>query len=90
MQSIKCGLFSSMFRSDVCVCVGHNRGPTKTTEPIEMPFGAAAWTRMRPQNHALGGGPGSPGKEQFFDYLPAHIVKCISDARSILSASFGR
>ena len=66
MQSIKCGLFLSMFRSDVCVCVGHNRGPTKTTEPIEMPFGAAAWTGMRPQNHALGGGAGIPWEGAVF------------------------
>jgi len=55
-----------MFRSDVCVCVGHNRGPTKTTEPIEMPFGAAAWTGMRLQNHALGGGAGIPWEGALF------------------------
>jgi len=25
--------------SVVCVCVGHDREPCKTAEPIEMPFG---------------------------------------------------
>ena len=59
----------------VCVCVGHNRGPTKTTEPIEMPFGAAAWTGMRPQNHALGGGAGIPWEGALFWLSPGPYCK---------------
>jgi len=29
--------------------------PAKTAEPIEIPFGL--WTRVRPRNHILDGGP---------------------------------
>jgi len=39
--------------TDVClsVCVGHDRKPGKTAEPIEMPFGLL--NRVGPGNHAL-------------------------------------
>ena len=32
--------------------------PTKTAEPIEMPFGL--WTRVGPRNHVLDGSPYPP------------------------------
>ena len=44
----------------LCVSVGHNCGPCKTAELIETPSGF--WTRMGRRNHALGGGPDSPGE----------------------------
>jgi len=44
----------------LCVSVGHNCGPCKTAELIETPSGL--WTRMGRRNHALGGGPNSPGE----------------------------
>ena len=36
--------------------------PTKTDEPIEMPFGGL--TRVRPRNHVLNGGRDPHGKGQ--------------------------
>jgi len=46
----------------VCLSVGLSvclsvtiASPTKTVEPIEMPFGL--WTRVGPRNHVLDGGP---------------------------------
>jgi len=50
--------------------------PTKTEEPIDMPF--RLWTWMGPKNHVLGGGPDPPqGKEQFGGGLFLPPLKCI-------------
>jgi len=38
--------------------------PTKTAEPIEMPFGLK--TRMGPGNHVLDGDPDTPWEGAFF------------------------
>ena len=45
----------------VCRSAGHVRGPYKTAELIEMPFG---WvTRVGPRTHVLDGGPAVLRKE---------------------------
>jgi len=42
----------------VCRHVYHDREPSKTAEPIEMPFWL--WTRVASGNHVLDGGPDLP------------------------------
>jgi len=42
----------------LCVCVGHTGELCKTSEPIEMPFGAQ--THVGPRNLALDKGPDPP------------------------------
>ena len=47
----------------VGLSVGHVSDPAKTTEPIEMPFGAdSVW----PKEHVFNGGSDPHGKEQFW------------------------
>ena len=58
----------------VCVSVLHNRvSPTKTDEPIEMPFAAGfGWAQALNvgSHHILGGSPDPLGKRQFFGLAP--------------------
>jgi len=55
----------------VSVCLlDTNTSCAKTAEPIEMQFGK--WTQVGRRNYVLGGGPHSPGNEQFWGHLPAH------------------
>jgi len=37
----------------ICLSVCHNVSPTKTAEPIEIPFGT--WTPVDPMNHVIDG-----------------------------------
>jgi len=55
--------FRTERRLSVGLSVCHSLEPCKAAERIEMPFGL--WTRVRPGNHVLDGGPDPHAKGQF-------------------------
>ena len=53
--------------------VGHDHGPGKTAEPIEIPFGL--WTRVSSRSHVLHGGPDPPWERAIWRGKGAAHVK---------------